>query len=695
LFEFSISCNAEACLFIYLSIKFTSTVDTLLDAYPSLLKDNNFKVCLSALKSLSLLIDRLGIGIKNHFESLISSLIERLGARKRSVRDQTIVTIMHLMKVISPQTVFDRVQSVFNHRSSFVREEILVLFRQSLDVYGPKNLSISKFLKQTICFLSDPMPLVRSAAVQCLEAMYAYVGEPLLSKLETVNVRSGQLRFIRNRLECVQLVPAHQRIELRSPNPTAVTPDYRRRPRTAKSRRNPARTPAFSPRNRSPNKQYSALHMELLRFPNMKPINIYAEQELENKMNQIAIVLKNHYTAVWKTRIDSMRLLGRLVLGGAHELDNFLPLLAQLQEPIGHQIQDLRSAVAKEACALLCLLSKTLTYSFESFADYFIPLLMKLTTVKKTVICESGNFCICTILKNTQVNRAVSTIIEGCSAKSNIIRARCMQYMSLLLKVHNHSFLERFFDDMQIKIKQSLKDKTEEVRSSARICFWSFHHHCKVKAERMIEELDSMTRKVLLENKNSSLADMMDCKAMVRGTKTRRSRSVRPTTRRRKKLMSSRRPRISSNDIPITIVTKRKRSMKSTVATPSVNKASSNGLQQQVLVARRSRIERANGSATTHQMGIAKRIIRVNEPNTERPISLRKSAVRVIPQTQYSTAPLVSIPSLLELAVSTQWSTRVKSFKRLHQKFTTSRSVEVVLFSYLFVEFVVYLKLFS
>ncbi len=67
-----------------------------------------------------------------------------------------------------------------------------------------------------------------------------------------------------------------------------------------------------------------------------------------------------------------------------------MSLLLRLRDPLTAQIADLRSAVAKEACATLTILSAIMGDSFEPLADNFIEVLTKSTIVTIQVLpCES------------------------------------------------------------------------------------------------------------------------------------------------------------------------------------------------------------------------------------------------------------------------------------------------------------------
>lgn len=84
-----------------------------------------------------------------------------------------------------------------------------------------------------------------------------------------------------------------------------------------------------------------------------------------------------------------MQRLAGLTHGGAVEFPTFLPLLQRLRDPLAQQVADLRSSVAKEACATLTALSAAMGDAFEPLADTLIEVLMK-STVVTIQVC--GNY---------------------------------------------------------------------------------------------------------------------------------------------------------------------------------------------------------------------------------------------------------------------------------------------------------------
>jgi hypothetical protein len=86
----------------------------------------------------------------------------------------------------------------------------------------------------------------------------------------------------------------------------------------------------------------------------VRMVKLYTEKEIEKEIGRLGDVLKDDRTASWKERVAALHRICALVAGGAAEFDNFPTMLYNLKDGLSMQIQDLRSAVAKEACAVVC-----------------------------------------------------------------------------------------------------------------------------------------------------------------------------------------------------------------------------------------------------------------------------------------------------------------------------------------------------
>ncbi len=150
----------------------------------------------------------------------------------------------------------------------------------------------------------------------------------------------------------------------------------------------------------------------------------------------------------------------------------------------------------KEACATLGLLSMALRDAFEPFMEFFITVLLKLVINSITVIADSGDSCIKTLLQNCKVDRVVPLIIKN-SSTHKLLRARCIEYVLLMLSEQATSSLDKYTDIMEETIRSRLSDALPEVRATAKRCYFVFSQRWSDRATRLMHSLDASVQKHL------------------------------------------------------------------------------------------------------------------------------------------------------------------------------------------------------
>ena len=86
---------------------------------------------------VSLLIERLGNGFRPYLNTTLPPALDRLGDTRETVREKAHYLITKLMEeeVVEPQPLFEKMQSAFTHKNGKVREEILILMQNTLNVW--------------------------------------------------------------------------------------------------------------------------------------------------------------------------------------------------------------------------------------------------------------------------------------------------------------------------------------------------------------------------------------------------------------------------------------------------------------------------------------------------------------------------------------------------------------------------------
>ncbi|XP_027350603.1 CLIP-associated protein [Abrus precatorius] len=467
------------------SSEVTSLVDTCLD----LLKDNNFRVSQGALQALASAVVLAGDHFKLHFNALLPAVVDRLGDAKQPVRDAARRLLLTLMEVSSPTIIVERAGSfAWAHKSWRVREEFTRTVTSAIDLFASTELPLQRaILPPVLQLLSDPNPAVREAAILCIEEMYKQAGPQFRDELHRHNLPSSLVKDINARLEGIQP---------KARSSDGISGGYI----TGEIKPLSANPKKSSPKAKSSSRENSLFGGEGdVTVKLIDPVKVYSDKELIREIEKIASTLVPEKE--WSIRIAAMQRVEGLVLGGATDYPCFRGLLKQLVGPLSTQLSDRRSSIVKQACHLLCFLSKELLGDFEACAEMFIPVLFKLVVITVLVIAESADNCIKTMLRNCKVARVLPRIADCAkNDRSAILRARCCEYALLVLEhwpdapeIHRSADL---YEDL---IKCCVSDAMSEVRSTARMCYRMFAKTWPDRSRRLFSSFDPVIQRLINE----------------------------------------------------------------------------------------------------------------------------------------------------------------------------------------------------
>ncbi|KAJ8899239.1 hypothetical protein K2173_012773 [Erythroxylum novogranatense] len=462
---------------------------SLVDCCLDLLKDSNFKVSQGALQCLASAAVLSGDHLKLHLNALVPPVVERLGDAKQPVRDAARRLLLTLMEVSSPTIVVERAGTfAWTHKSWRVREEFARTVTSAIGLFASTELPLQRAILPPISqMLNDPNPGVREAALVCIEEMYAQFGTQFRDELHRHNIPTYMIKDINARLEKIE--PQVRTSEGVMRNFAIVE----------------TRPTSFNPKKSSPKAKSSSKEMSLFRAANdliekpIEPIKVYSEKELIREFDKIASTLVPEKD--WSIRILAMQRVEGLVLGGATDYPSFGGLLKQLVVPLSTQLSDRRSSIVKQACHLLCFLSKELLGDFEACAEMFIPVLFKLVVITVLVIAESADNCIKTMLRNCKVSRVLPRIADCAkNDRSAVLRARCCEYALLILEHWPDApEIQRLGDLYEDLIRCCVADAMSEVRSIARMCYRMFAKTWPERSRRLFLFFDPVIQRLINE----------------------------------------------------------------------------------------------------------------------------------------------------------------------------------------------------
>ncbi|KAK4272965.1 hypothetical protein QN277_021450 [Acacia crassicarpa] len=467
----------------------SSEVTSLVDCCLDLLKDSNFRVSQGALQALASAAILSGDHFKLHFDALVPAVVDRLGDGKQPVRDAARRLLLTLMEVSSPTIIVERAGFfAWTHRSWRVREEFARTVTSAIGLFASTELTLQRaILPSLLQLLNDPNPGVREAAISCIEEMYAQAGPQFHDELQRHNLPSSLVKDINARLEGI-----HPKVHSSDGIPGGfVAGEIKPSSFTSKK---------SSPKTKSSSRENSifAGKGDVTEKP-VDSIKVYSEKDLIREIDKISSTLVPEKD--WSIRIAAMQRVEGLVLGGAADYPCFRGLLKQLVGPLTTQLSDRRSSIVKQACHLLCFLSKELLGDFEACAEMFIPVLFKLVVITVLVIAESADNCIKTMLRNCKVARVLPGIVD-CAKKDRcaVLRARCCEYALLLLEQWpDEPEIQRSADSYEDLIRCCVSDAISEVRSTARMCYRLFAKTWPERSRRLFSSFDPVIQRLINE----------------------------------------------------------------------------------------------------------------------------------------------------------------------------------------------------
>lgn len=127
----------------------------------------------NGLDIVGLLIDRLASEFKPYLNTVISSVLDRLGDTRAEVREKANIVLCKLMDAtVTPAQLFEKIQPGFSHKNSRVKEEVLLLLQNTLNAHGAGQLTVSKLIPSIVTCSSDSNAAVRDAAITTLVEIY-------------------------------------------------------------------------------------------------------------------------------------------------------------------------------------------------------------------------------------------------------------------------------------------------------------------------------------------------------------------------------------------------------------------------------------------------------------------------------------------------------------------------------------------
>ena len=178
----------------------------------------------------------------------------------------------------------------------------------------------------------------------------------------------------------------------------------------------------------------------------------------------------------WQERVHAMDTLTRLILGGACSIPYFVQEMNSSHHVLETQINDRRSAVARQACVLVGTLVQYCGLAAKNIALALQPSLLKLHGVSIAVMSQSGQECLDCIYEYCHDGRLLSHLCSVICTDRNVkLRHGAVLQLLRVMECWEEGLVEQYRVDMEQTMMAAVVEASEGVRRVGR---QMFEVHC-------------------------------------------------------------------------------------------------------------------------------------------------------------------------------------------------------------------------
>ncbi|KAL4504433.1 hypothetical protein ABPG72_009879 [Tetrahymena utriculariae] len=233
----------------------------------------------------------------------------------------------------------------------------------------------------------------------------------------------------------------------------------------------------------------------------VKAISVNTERELQQYFDSFQKTLIDT-SADWNLRLMSLKQFQGLILGECYNMNSFEQHLINIIPNMIAQVNDLRSAIQKEACKSLVLASEKMGSKFENAALQLFKWdgMLHLLGNGKKILADTAHECIEKIITNVPSSQYFSVINDEINSKNNNVRIKLTGYLNLMLRQYENKYKEKNLNIIEGMIIKTCKDASSEVRSNSRQAYNSLKIEYPELSDIIYQQFDNTTKKMLSQN---------------------------------------------------------------------------------------------------------------------------------------------------------------------------------------------------
>ena len=242
----------------------------------------------------------------------------------------------------------------------------------------------------------------------------------------------------------------------------------------------------------------------------MEEFKIFSELDLEKEFeiigNQLGETSNINIESDWNMRIKALKRMQALVSSDYIGFENFPVLFLKFTSPLSVQLNDLRSAVVKEAATTIVVAATVLGESFELCAERLAEPLYRLINSGNKLLADTGSECFVEVIKSQVTWRLIPKTLEQFSSKNPNIRTKSCTFLQLMLEQYPCEVFEYaaanksgFLEKLEQGLKLAVHDASNDTRAVARKAFLNYRSLFPARAAKLFQNFDGSIQRAFGE----------------------------------------------------------------------------------------------------------------------------------------------------------------------------------------------------
>lgn len=209
----------------------------------------------------------------------------------------------------------------------------------------------------------------------------------------------------------------------------------------------------------------------------------------------------------WESRFAALQELQAIFAGDCSNQPDLQQVLnACVRQHLKSQIEDLRSAISREACQCvkLFVLHSSNANAVELISDWFTPSLFHVSCATAAVMAQAAEETLKVLASSGRLSRVgIQSIFTACASKHATVRKHGHTCMLLLLQSLETALIAKHSSTFETCLRAGVTDALQEVRATCRVAYWAFEVHCPKEAQRLLQSLEGSIQRAVSGDKES------------------------------------------------------------------------------------------------------------------------------------------------------------------------------------------------